>query len=90
MVARRGAGPPVRVVDAVVEQQVPGGDHAFQHADGRDDRGDGDPGNVALGTAGKVIAILVGGCLELAAADQVPSELTGIGTAAGTQAKDYW
>ena len=79
-----------RVVDVVVEQQVPVGDHALQDADGVDDRGDGHPGNVALGTAGKVVAVLVGGGLELAAADQVPSEPVGpgVGTASGTQAKD--
>ena len=44
-----GARPGAQVVGVVVEQQVPVGDHALQDADGVDDRGDGDPGNLALG-----------------------------------------
>jgi hypothetical protein len=77
----------------VVEQQVPVGDHALQDADGADDRGDGDPGNLALEAAGLVVAVLVGGGLELAAADQVPSGLPvragcRVGAASGAQAED--
>ena len=63
----------VQVVGVVVEQQVPVRDHALQDADGVDDRGDGHPGDLALGAAGTVVAVFVGGGLELVAADQVPS-----------------
>ena len=38
----------LQVVGMVVEEQVPIGDHALQDADGVDDRGDGDPGHLAL------------------------------------------
>ncbi|OLZ45046.1 hypothetical protein BS329_35445 [Amycolatopsis coloradensis] len=61
----------MQIMTAMVEQQSPGGDHALQNTDGADNRGDGDPGNVALNTGGLVIPLSVGGALVLVAADQV-------------------
>ena len=89
-----GVGPlAAHVVGVVVEQQVPVGHHALQDADGVDDRRDGHPGNLALGAAGTVVAVLVGGGLELQAADQVPPRLPvrardGVGAASGAQPQD--
>jgi hypothetical protein len=82
-----------RVVGVVAEQQVPVGDHALQDADGVDDRRDGHPGGLSLGTVGEVVAVVVGGGLELQSADQVPSRLTvlpwgGVGAASGAQRQD--
>jgi len=90
--AGAGAG---QVVGVVVEEQVPVRDHALQDADGVDDRGYGDPGDGALGAGGAVVAVFVGGGLELQAADEVPScppvrAGNGVGAAAGAQAQDYW
>src|SRR5262249_52345984 len=81
------------VVGLAVEQQMPVGDHALQDADGVDDRGDGHPGNLALGACGPVVAVLVDGGLELKAANQVsagpPVAAPGrVGAAAGAQAED--
>ena len=83
-----------QVVGVVVEQQVPVGDHALQDADGVDDGGDGDPGNLALGSAGLVVAVLVGGGLVLETADQVPSGPpvragNGVRAASGAQPQDF-
>jgi hypothetical protein len=58
-----------RVVGVVAEQQVPVGDHALQDANGVDDGGNGDPGNIALDARGVVVAVFVGGVLVLVAAD---------------------
>jgi hypothetical protein len=79
----------------MIEQEVPVGDHALQDPDGVDHRGDGNPGNVAFGTTGMVVALFVGSILVLIAADQVPSGPAtgtgnGIGAASGAQAQDYW
>ena len=63
------ACPAALVMGLLAEQQVPVGDHALQDPDGVDDRRDGHPGSFALGAAGQVVAVLVGGGLELAATD---------------------
>ncbi|MFG2481029.1 hypothetical protein [Streptomyces fagopyri] len=79
----------------VVEQKVARGDHLLKNVDGVDDWCDGDPGNLAFGAGGSVVAVLVGGGLVFVAADQVPSDSPvgvrcGIGAAAGPQSEYYW
>lgn len=48
------------VVVGRVEQQVSPGDDAFEDADGVDDGGDGDPGDLAVLAGGDVVAVVVG------------------------------
>jgi hypothetical protein len=94
----QGPGVPpfhMQVMGVMIEQEVPVRDHALQDPDGVDHRGDGNPGNVAFGTAGMVVALFVGSVLVLVAVDQVPygpatGTGNGIGTASGAQAQDYW
>jgi hypothetical protein len=66
---------PGDVVRGFVEQQAAERDHAFQDADGVDDRCDRNPGDVSLHSRRVMVSALVSGVLERLPADQVPPGL---------------
>jgi len=73
-------------VCGLVEQQAAGRDHAFQDADGVDDRRDRHPGNVSVGSDGVVVSVLVDGGLEGLAAYQVTrGSAVAVGSGSGQQ-----
>ncbi|MGW7168531.1 hypothetical protein ACWGH3_25190 [Streptomyces sp. NPDC054884] len=78
------------VVVSGTEQKLALRNHAFQDADGVNDRGDGDPGNCSFLACGDVVAVIVGDVLEVVASDQVPARGAvgggfGVRTAAGPE-----
>ena len=74
------------IVRVGVEEQLAGADHPFQHADGGDDRLDGDPGHVAFYTAGNMVAVFVDRGFVFAGADQVSrGNSVSVGYGVGTQ-----
>jgi hypothetical protein len=61
------------VVVGGAEEEFSVGDDALQDADGADDGGDRDPGDLAVLPCGDVVPVGVGDVLVVPAADQVPS-----------------
>lgn len=86
------------VVMRAAQQEFAGRDHPSQgtdDADDVDDRGDGEPGNLAHFAGGNVVAVGVGDVVVVLAADEVPPcgavvGRGGVRAATGAQALLYW